>query len=108
MSSLIDQQLHSHLNTEKNAAFWAASYYSITNLPSAHYQGNDVITTGTTTHVGNGKNVGTLEFSSLSVSDAGDYKCSATEAGREVLSSGTVTLTVLGMCRLYSFVELSS
>jgi hypothetical protein len=55
-----------------------------------------VITTGTSQHLGDGKNEGTLVFSALSVSDAGDYKCSATEENREVLSSGTATLAVIG------------
>ena len=48
-------------------------------------------------------------FSSLSVSDDGDYKCFATEESREVLSTGTATLSVLGMllcpfllCTFYS------
>ena len=60
-------------------------------------QGNEVITTGTSSHLGNGKNLGTLVFPSLSVSDDGDYKCFATEESREVLSTGTATLSVLGM-----------
>ncbi|XP_063680094.1 titin-like [Bolinopsis microptera] len=85
-------------NEFAGAAFTlSCSYMSNQAVTVSWKQGNDVITTGTTTHLGNGKNLGTLVFASLTVADAGDYKCTATEDSREVLSSGTVTLTVLAL-----------